>query len=120
MIAGRSEIVDIFRRWASDRAPIRWQGTFAPFAFTSWGIIVFVDDLEVRLADRDMKSELVVRFKDVIEFDYADSRSITGREKQFEECVIMRFSDTADEKGTPDLIALGALDSLSATSFSQA
>jgi hypothetical protein len=65
-----------------------------------------------------MKSELVVRFENVIEFDYADNRSITGSEKRFEECIIMRFSDIADEEGTPDLIALAALGSISGPSAS--
>lgn len=112
MIAGRSDIVDIFRRWMSDRVPIRWQGSFASFAFGSWGFIVLADDVGVRLETGDKQTSLDVHFKNVIEFDYADARSVTGTEKRFEECIIMRFSDISHEDDTPDTIALGALGSL--------
>lgn len=108
MRAGRSEVIDIFRRWSSDEVLVRWQGTFAKFAFSSWGYILSANDGELRVASNDMKSELVVNLGDELEFDYADSRTVTGEEKKFEECIIIIF-ECRDEGEKPDLIALAAL-----------
>ena len=107
MRTGRSDAIDIFRKWSADGALIRFQGTFFNFAFSSWGKISAIDDNELRIMADDHESELVVRFTSDIQFGYVDSRTVTGEEKGFEESIAIFFNLPAVRE--PDMITLAAL-----------
>lgn len=109
MMAGREEVLDIFRKWRADGLFIRWQGNFRAFAFASRGYILSVDEHELRVRSRDSNSEVVMRFAGVLHFEYADSRTITGDEKRFQECIVAYFSEVSEE-GVADSIAFAALE----------
>lgn len=110
MRAGRSEVVDIFRKWSEDGAPVRWEGSFAKFTFSSWGVILSADEHGLRAMARDKGSELAVRFTADLDFGYGDSRTFGGEREKFEDCVVIFFGAIPDEgEGEPDTIALAVL-----------
>jgi hypothetical protein len=109
MRMGRSDAIDLFRKWSDEQTPIRWQGSFGNFAFGSWGYVLSPpSEIEIRVTSQDRRSELVIRLASVIEYDYADSRTVTAEEKKFKECVVLAMK--IPQEGDPDTIALAALD----------
>ena len=105
---GRSEAIDLLRKWSLDKSLVRCQGSLSKIAFSLNGRISSVDDRELRIISDDTDSELVLRFTAEMEFGYADSRVVSGPEKQYESCLVVFFGPVPDE-GTPDTIAIAAL-----------
>lgn len=111
MRMGRSEAVDLFRKWSVDGAVVRCRGTFSRFAFGLDGrISISPDGTEVRVVSDDRRSEIVVRLSEELEFGYADSREVTGSEKEYEACVVIFTNPPVPQVGTPDTIAIAVQD----------
>jgi hypothetical protein len=110
MRTGRSEAVDLFRKWFADKFLLRCEGSFLKFSFSLRGRILSVDDEELRILADDYLSELVLRFTPDLEFGYVDSRQVTGAEKQYESCLTIFFGPVPPKgEGQPDTIAFAAL-----------
>jgi hypothetical protein len=107
VIIGRSDAVDLLRKWSDDGTLIRCQGSFSLFAFSSEGFIRRATESEVRLMSLDTRSEVVVQFKSDMEFGYDDNRVIEGVEKKFESCLVVFVPPIADGE-TQDTIAFAA------------
>ena len=101
--------IDVFRKWKEEGLGVRWQGAFDKYAFSSFGHILSVDEKELRIGAKDLSSELVIRLNDVLYFHYGDSRTVTGEEKKYQECIVAFFTDVPQD-GDADTIALAALD----------
>ncbi len=109
MRAGRLEVLDLLRKWKDEGLLVRWDGSFANFAFTSRGSIVSANETEIRIRSSDGKAEIAIRVQKVLEFHYADSRTVTGHAKKYQECIVAFFSPVP-EHDDADTIALAALD----------
>ena len=111
MRMGRSEAIDLFRKWATDGATVRCQGAFSRFAFALDGrISISPDGNELRIIADDPSSEIVIKLSHELEFGYADSRVVTGAEKEYESCVLI-FIDPVPPVDTPDTIAIAVQSS---------
>ena len=102
---GRSEALDLFRKWSSDKSLVRCQGSFPMYAFALNGRITIVDDHKLRIISDDTKSELVLKLTPDLDFHYADSRKVTGVAKEYDSCVAIFFSPVLSEQ-TPDSISI--------------
>ena len=98
--------MDLFGKWSAGKSAVRCEGRFSKVAFSLTGRISSVNDDELRIIYDETRSEVVVRFSPEIEFEYADSRVVTGAAKKYGSCLVMIFSPVPEE-GEPDTIAVG-------------
>ena len=92
MRVGRSEVLDILRKWRDERLPVRCQGSFESHAFASEGKITMVSEVEVRMESDSRLIQAVVRLTDEMDFNYMDSREISGDEaRNYPSCIVIAF-----------------------------
>jgi hypothetical protein len=102
---GRLEVLDIFRKWRDERLPVRCQGSFESHAFASEGEITMVSATEVRMGTDSRLSEVVVRLTDKMDFNYMDSREISGDEaRNYPSCIVIAFLPPEAELPTDQTI----------------
>jgi len=81
MRVGLLEAVDLFRKWSEDKSVVRCQGNFSTFAFSLNGRILAANESELRIMSDDTHSELVLGLSPKTAIGFADSRAVTGEEK---------------------------------------
>lgn len=110
MRIGRSEANLLFSKWLNDKSLLSCEGTFPTFAFSlHHGHILSIDHLELRILSSDGLSQFVLRFTPEMEFGYGDSRHSPETEKRYESCIVIFFGPVP-EQGTPDRIAIVAIE----------
>jgi hypothetical protein len=105
MRAGRDEVLDIFRKWLSEKTSIRVEATFRLFAFCLWGRILSITPDELRIFTKETEAELVLKLAPELDFGYGASDHIKGMDKDFSECIVIFFGPIPDV-GEADHIAL--------------
>ncbi len=74
MRTGRTEAIDLFRRWVSEATLLRVHFSFSLFALSFLGRIKEVSDTRLYFLSDDTTSELELPLPDDLEFGYGDDR----------------------------------------------
>ena len=93
MRVGRSEAVDLLRKWRSEESLLRCDISLSRFAALFRVRVFLVDAVDVRLLSDDMTSEMTLRLSDDMEFEYEDPRGFPEDTAFFDSSLIMRFGD---------------------------
>ena len=97
MRAGRSEALDLFRKWCSERALLRCDFGFAGFAACLRGRIVSVSENQVKLLSDDAFSELVLPLASDLGFGFGDPRRFPEEAEVFESGLVVFFARARPE-----------------------
>jgi len=89
--AGRAEALDLFRKWAAERALLRCDFSFARFAACLRGRVRAVTDSEIKLLSDDTASELALRLPEGLEFGYGEPRGFPEEAAFFRSALLVLF-----------------------------
>jgi hypothetical protein len=80
MRIGKSEALDLLRKWSSESISVRCEFSFMAFQVVLYGKIALKsDDGEIHLVADDAMSQASVRIRpDLWDFDYADNRELSA------------------------------------------
>lgn len=93
MRVGRSEAVDLLRKWRSEEALLRCDMSFPRFAALFRARVFLVDEVAIRLLSDDMTSEMTFRFSDDVDLEYVEPRGFPEDTAFFDSSLVMRFDD---------------------------
>jgi len=93
MRTGRSEALDMFRKWFSEKPIVRCDLVFGRLRSSLRGRIASLSEMELRLVSDDKRSEFALLIGPDLEFGYGEPRPpIPGEEPT--ECALIVFLPT--------------------------
>lgn len=96
MRVGRSEAVDLLRKWRSESALLRCDLMFGMLAAVFRARVVFADSGMVKLLSDDTFSEMALPLSPDMEFAYGEPRDFPEDARIYESVLVLRLPGTDD------------------------
>jgi hypothetical protein len=107
----RSEALDVFHKWLSEKSLLRCDLAFSMFVACFKGRVMAVEDNAISLISDDGDAELRLEFTPKTEFVYGDSRRSRDDAELYESVLLVFFGEVTTES-EPDMIAFMEINAL--------
>lgn len=105
MRTGRTEAIDLLRKWFSERALIECDFSFSEFATCLRGRIMAVSDEHLHILSDDTFSELELPLRANLEFGYGEPLDFPDEAAEFESGLVIFLTPPSPIR-EPDTISL--------------
>jgi hypothetical protein len=94
----RSEALDIFRKWFSERVLLECRFRFPDFEACFRGRLFGVSEDQIKVASDDTTSELTLALRPSMTFAYGDPRDFPADAKQYISILVVFFEEPSEEE----------------------